>query len=115
MYQYKTEPYQHQREVFDASWRRKFFALFMEMGTGKSKVALDTMAALYEAGEINTVLIAAPKGVFDNWIKAEIPTHLPDRIKTKIVRWQPNITKKQQEKLDSLFKSPSVNIPDIRP
>ena len=102
MYQYKTEPYQHQREVFDASWRRKYFALFMEMGTGKSKVALDTMAALYEAGEINTVLIAAPKGVFDNWIKAEIPTHLPDRIKTKIVRWQPNITKKYQAEIEAI-------------
>ena len=102
MYQYKTEPYQHQREVFDASWQRKYFALFMEMGTGKSKVAIDTMAALYEAGEINTVLIAAPKGVFDNWIKAEIPTHLPERIQTKIVRWQPNITKKYQAEIEAI-------------
>ena len=70
------------------------YALFMEMGTGKSKVAIDTMGALFKRKEIDTALILAPKGVYDNWVRKEIPAHLPDDIPTRIVRWQPNFTNK---------------------
>ena len=99
MFQFKTEPYQHQRDAFDNSWNRRFYALFMEMGTGKSKVTIDTIAALFEAKEIDTVLVVAPKGVFDNWVKQEIPRHLPDRIERSVVRWQPNFTNKFKDEL----------------
>ncbi len=37
-YLFKTEPYQHQRDALQLSWKADAFALFMEMGTGKSKV-----------------------------------------------------------------------------
>ena len=50
-YKFKTEPYQHQYEIWEKSWRAKYYALFLEMGTGKSKIAIDTMGALYQAGE----------------------------------------------------------------
>jgi hypothetical protein len=39
MYEFKTTPYDHQRTAFVDSWQRPYFGLFMEMGTGKSKVA----------------------------------------------------------------------------
>ena len=102
MYTFSTEPYAHQRTVFNASWHRPYFGLFMEMGTGKSKVAIDTMGALFESRDINTALIIAPKGVFDNWYKKEIPAHLPERIKTKMVKWQPNFTKKFRDSIQEL-------------
>lgn len=102
MYTFATDPYDHQREIFDQSWQRPYFGLFMEMGTGKSKVAIDTMGALYEGRKINTALVIAPKGVFDNWVKKEIPAHLPKRIKTKMVKWQPNFTKKFREEIQAL-------------
>ena len=44
-YEYETQPYEHQRTAFEESWDAEFYALLMEMGTGKSKVAIDTMAA----------------------------------------------------------------------
>ena len=102
MYVYKTEPYKHQKEIFEKSWKARHFALFLEMGTGKTKIAIDSLAALYEAKSINTVLIVAPKGVYANWVDKEIPQHLPDRINYKIVQWQPNITKKFREALTEL-------------
>ena len=92
-YVYKTEPYDHQRSVLRDSWHRECYALFMEMGTGKSKIIVDTIGLLHEVGEIDTVLIVAPKGVFHNWVRKEIPTHLPDRIQHSVCAWQPNITK----------------------
>ena len=111
MYKFKTEPYAHQRKAWEESWNKRYYALFMEMGTGKSKVAIDTIGALYEAGEIDTALILAPKGVYDNWVQGEIPTHLPDRIKRKILRWQPNVTQKFLKELKD-FAVPSLREPD---
>jgi len=76
-YEYETQPYDHQRTAFEDSWAAEYYALLMEMGTGKSKVAIDTMGALYEAGKIKAALIVAPKGVYDNWVKGEVPIHCP--------------------------------------
>ena len=99
MYSFKTQPYDHQQTAFQTSWKAPYHALFMEMGTGKTKVIVDTMGALFEEVEITQALVVAPKGVFDNWVQLEIPAHLPDRIKRYVVRWQPNFTKKYKEEL----------------
>ena len=37
-------------------------------------------------------------------MKQELPTHLPNHIENVTVLWQSNITKKQQNKLESLFE-----------
>tara|TARA_R110001583_G_scaffold40337_6_gene128914 strand:+ start:1238 stop:2680 length:1443 start_codon:yes stop_codon:yes gene_type:complete len=103
MYQYKTEPFNHQREALQASWDAEFHAWFMEMGTGKSKVAIDNMGVLYQQRRINASLIVAPKGVYDNWVKGEIPAHLPDDIKRKIIRWKPSQSKSYAAELEDLI------------
>jgi len=95
-FDYKTNPYDHQRKALEASWAEEYYALFMEMGTGKTKVAIDTMAVLYEAGKINAALVVAPKGVYDNWVQNEIPAHLPDRIERTLLRWTPAKTKRME-------------------
>ena len=98
-FEYKTNPYDHQRTALEASWAEEYYALFMEMGTGKTKVAIDTMAVLFEAGKIDSALVVAPKGVYDNWVKNEIPAHLPDRINRNILRWTPAKTKRMETDL----------------
>ena len=105
-YAFKTEPFDHQRVALDASWSKPYHALFMEMGTGKSKVIVDTIGKLFESGEINAALVVAPKGVYDNWLQKEIPQHLPDRIQRKMVRWIPAKTKKFEEELYDLVMKP---------
>ena len=104
-YKFKTKPYAHQLKALEMSWDKKAFAYFMEMGTGKSKVLIDNISMLYDKGKINGVLIVAPKGVYKNWYSAEIPTHMPDHIEKKAVLWQAMISKKQQDILDTLFKT----------
>ena len=104
-YKFKTKPYGHQLDALEASWNKEVFAYFMEMGTGKSKVLLDNAAILYDKGEINALLLIAPKGVYKNWYDSEIPTHLPDHVDTNIVLWKTSDkSKKQQLLLNSLFK-----------
>ena len=66
-YKFKTKPFEHQKEALKRSWAAKTYALFMEMGTGKSKVLVDNIAMLYDKGAIRGAVIVAPKGVYKNW------------------------------------------------
>ena len=103
-YKFKTKPYKHQLTALEKSWNKENFAYFMEMGTGKTKVLIDNIAMLYDKGKIDGALIIAPKGVVKTWYEQELPTHLPNHIENVTVLWQANITKGQQEKLESLFE-----------
>ena len=103
-YKFKTKPYAHQLTALEKSWNKENFAYFMEMGTGKTKVLIDNLAMLYDKGKIDGALIIAPKGVVKTWYEQELPTHLPNHIENVTVLWQSNITKGQQEKLESLFE-----------
>ena len=102
-YKFKTKPYEHQLKALEKSWASDTYALFMEMGTGKSKVLVDNIAILYDRGAIKGALIVAPKGVYKNWDAIEFPTHLPDHIECTKVLWEPTATKKKQAELDTLF------------
>ena len=90
--------------ALEKSWNKETYAYFMEMGTGKTKVLIDNMSMLYDKGKIDGALIIAPKGVVKTWYEQELPTHLPNHIENVTILWQSHITKKQQEKLESLFE-----------
>ena len=104
-YKFKTKPYAHQLTALEKSWNKENFAYFMEMGTGKTKVLIDNLAMLYDKGKVDGALIIAPKGVVKTWYEQELPTHLPNHIDNVSVLWQSNITKSQQEKLDSILEN----------
>tara|TARA_R110002153_G_scaffold41827_7_gene119237 strand:- start:2898 stop:4346 length:1449 start_codon:yes stop_codon:yes gene_type:complete len=103
-YEYKTKPYDHQKDALEKSWEQTEHALFMEMGCGKSKVLLDNIALLYLNNTINAALIVAPKGVYDNWVDGEIPIHVPDYIEKKIYRWSPAETQKNKTLREDILK-----------
>ena len=103
-YKFKTKPYAHQMTALEKSWNKETYAYFMEMGTGKTKVLIDNLAMLYDKGKVNGALIIAPKGVVGTWYNNELPTHLPSHIANVTTLWQSNITKKQREKLETLFE-----------
>ena len=102
-YRFKTKPYDHQIKALEKSWAQKTYALFMEMGTGKSKVLVDNIAMLYDRGAIRGALIVAPKGVYKNWDQIEVPTHMPEHVEYTKVLWEASLTKKKQYELDTLF------------
>ena len=104
-YKFKTKPYAHQLTALEKSWNKENFAYFMEMGTGKTKVLIDNMSMLYDKGKVDGALIIAPKGVVKTWYEQELPTHLPNHIDNVSVLWQSNITKSQQEKLNSILEN----------
>ena len=86
-FQYQTQPYEHQRQVFEETRDLAACGLFLEMGLGKSKVILDTAAWQYIHGGIHALLLIAPKGVYTNWVKTQIPLHLPDVVPHEVFVW----------------------------
>ena len=99
-FNFKTEPYEHQREALLRSFNRKNYAYFMEMGCGKSKVLIDNITWLYENKKIDTAIIVAPKGVYMNWKNAELPIHLPDNVEHNIYMWKSGANKSEKKVLE---------------
>lgn len=101
-YPFKLPPYKHQMDALKASIKEPNYALFCEMGTGKSKILLDTIGALLMIEAINAAIIVAPKGVYKNWQKSELPKHFPDELleKTDVITWSANQTVTQKKSLE---------------
>jgi len=101
-YEYKTKPFDHQRQSFLLSREKEKFALLMEQGTGKTKVAIDTIAYLYAKGSIEAAIIIAPNGAHLNFVEIEIPEHLPEWVNYEGWVYSSKMNKAMQESLTRL-------------
>lgn len=71
-------PYAHQIEAFRMMAQGGAgFGLFLDPGTGKTKVALNFATHHLEGDNIDCVLVCAPKGVHAQWVHDQIPVHAP--------------------------------------
>ena len=104
-YNFKTKPYAHQLEALKQAYNKEYYAFFMEMGTGKSKVLIDEIGGYFLQGKIDSALIIAPKGVYRNWERGEIPTHLPNEIPYTVAAWRApsEMTKDDKKKLKDII------------
>jgi SNF2 family DNA or RNA helicase len=103
MYKFKTKPYEHQKDALKKCWNKEAFAIFAEMGTGKTKIALDNACILYNRGKIDRLLVVAPKGAYMNWVDLEIPTHVPNYIEKNVLAWKPSISAKYKAQLKNIM------------
>lgn len=101
---YKLKPYKHQLAALKKTALKEYAALFMDMGTGKTKVIIDTAVKLWSKGEINSVMVLCPNGLQQNWILREIPKHLPDHIPHVAAYYQTGMDKKERKQWDCLYK-----------
>lgn len=104
-YPFKNKPFLHQQAYLQRFWDSPVAALFADTGTGKSFMLINNAAMLYDKGKINALLIVAPKGVYRNWLKVEIPKHLPEHIVHRMAIWTPSPRKAEAKALDDLFVS----------
>lgn len=70
----KTDLFPHQREAAEKLGRLKVGALYMEMGTGKTRTALELVARRLDAGKVSRVLWLCPCSVQGNLL-ADIRKH----------------------------------------
>lgn len=95
----KYPPFAHQEEVFALSRDLPEFALFMEMGTGKTRIEVDTAVYLRAKGDIDAVLVVCPNSVKDTWVE-EIDMMAPEWSENEVVVWSAGAKKSQRVKID---------------
>lgn len=76
----KTDLYQHQKQAAEKLSKIKVGALYLEMGTGKTRTALELISRRYNAGKVNHILWLCPCSVRAT-IRAELKKHIGDDVK----------------------------------
>lgn len=99
MYQdkFRMAPFAHQLECFNRMEGQAEFAIFAEMGTGKSAIVINDMCRLHTKAKITAALIVAPKGVYMNWVNTELPKHLWASTEREQTHWVAGAGKKHKE------------------
>lgn len=104
-YPFRLTPYRHQLDYFTKHKHEQAFAIYAEMGLGKSFMLIANAAWLYDNGHIDGVLIVAPKGLYLNWVDKELPTHMPEHIQTIVAAWSASPRKEEREAMARLDAS----------
>ncbi|AXH72363.1 MAG: SNF2 family superfamily II DNA/RNA helicase [Caudoviricetes sp.] len=63
-----TQPMSQQRRALDHAWGLEACAFFMEMGTGKTKTAIDWAEASLNANRFSIVVVFCPNAVGQTWV-----------------------------------------------
>lgn len=69
---FKFTPYKHQLAGVKTLLRKKVYGLFWEMRLGKTKAVIDAACTLFDAGELDVVVIVSPAQVKDVWSDKEL-------------------------------------------
>ncbi len=74
---FKLPNYRHQQDEFDRHRDDDARALLWQMRTGKTKSVLDVVCYRHvDRRDIDGLLIIAPNGVHENWIRRQLPPHM---------------------------------------
>ena len=72
----KTQGMSQQITALEKMDGRRWYALFMEQGTGKTWSFLADAERYWLRGKVDTLFVLAPNGVHTNWVLREIPAHM---------------------------------------
>jgi SNF2 family DNA or RNA helicase len=76
VYSFKTTPRAYQLQALQNAWGKHAFAFYMDMGTGKTKTALDLFGAYYLDQKVDRLLVVTKFSTRRNWAR-EVGIHLP--------------------------------------
>lgn len=105
---FATDPFDHQFQAFMLSKDSDYFGLFMEMGTGKTKVEIDRLCYAYSIGKIDTLFVAAPNGVHRQWIREQLPEHMWKGIEYAAEYYESGASKKHQNKINEVYNAKDI-------
>lgn len=109
-WEFLTSPLDHQKEVFYISRDREAFGFFMDMGTGKTWVGINTIRYLAIRHGVTKVLVIAPNGVHRQWAAEEIPKHMKTDFRYKCTWYESSKAKHIQDRLKEVLKYDGVQI-----
>jgi len=113
----RLPPYEHQRravnDAVDGINLHGFHALFMEMGTGKTKTTIDAWAILVGMKKVDTLIVVSPKSLMSTWTDEELPKHTC--IDYACLAWDGKGTQKSVQTFEAFMaaKDPKVYVVNI--
>ena len=111
-YQSKRKPWKHQETIFRDSCNRKSWAFFMEQGTGKSMVMVDTAAWNFLNETVDAMLVVSDKNITRVWQEEHLPENMPDNVPYKSLILDASMlrTKKGKAALNDLMNYSGMSI-----
>ena len=103
------ESYYHQTEALEFIRDKPVFALFMEQGTGKTKVVIMKSEELYSKGLIDRILIVSPNGIKEQWVTEQFKEHYPNE-DWKGLFWEGMSTLREKNEFLNLLKFPGLKV-----
>lgn len=97
-----SEMYEHQKTAFEFIKDKDVFALFMEMGTGKSKLIVEKTHQLSQERKIDCIMLISPNAVKAQWVEEQFPLHYPSDDWNGYV-WDGAKSKKSQDEFHKGF------------
>jgi SNF2 family DNA or RNA helicase len=67
--------FKHQTEVFDRFKNKKYGALFLETGTGKTRIVIQLANHHFTQDRVTATLVVTTRGLMGNWNSVELPKH----------------------------------------
>lgn len=107
-YRSRTKPRRHQAIEYNKHRRKNKRGLFWSMRSGKTKAVIDLLEYRFRVpgDRITGVLVLAPNGVHDNWVRKEFPIHCSTPYVGAAYRAKSRTTKWHEQMMDRLLKCP---------
>jgi SNF2 family DNA or RNA helicase len=97
-YQFKVEPFKHQRKALNKMTGLDAYALFMEQGLGKTFTTINDLSRRFVEDQINAVLVVCPMSIRGVW-QREMESYATVPVKTL-----PLVTKSANRDLEELWE-----------
>lgn len=92
---------QHQLAALERARDKPYFGYFMEQGTGKTWTTLAEAEGYFEQNRIDVLLVVAPKGVHNNWVRREAPAHLSCSFIARA--WRSGAGVREKKRMEQIF------------
>lgn len=102
LHEHKLQPMDHQQMYYELSRDMPYYAYFWEMGTGKTKPMIDTMAHLFIRGEIDGVVVISDNGCYMGF-GDEIDKHMSDPVPYRVAYWSSYQTRQMRDDLEDVM------------
>ena len=94
--------FKHQAEIFERFKDKDHFALFLEAGTGKTRITIQLLEHAYNEKRITAALILVPKTMISTWAQIELPKHSAEPFKA--YAWDGKTNTKTAVLFDEMLK-----------
>jgi hypothetical protein len=82
---------------------KKWFALFSDLGTGKTYMLLRDFLTMWQAGSVDGILVIAPVDVHRQWVEKELPQVTDQECVTSIWPELPPLTKTDLPRIFTIY------------